>query len=199
MKLFYSEKNITSRELFGFGVNQHHLATNKLLSVLIEESKQHIFFNGINKDDRDGIISSSIMKLYKIALKKEYNGEQIDKVVPYFIKIINNETINYSKTEQNNNRKTLSLSELPDKALMYNDKMHEDTYELNPTAIKKALSYIDKLNDKEQQIIRMQYFEDLDQKEIGDSLNMNTNTVKATLYRAMQKLRKSFDINKTSK
>jgi len=196
VKLFYSEKNITSRELFGFGVNQHHLVTNKLLNVLIEESKQHIFFNGINKDDRNGIISSSILKLYIIALKKEYNGEQIDKVVPYFMKIINNETINYSKTIQNNNRNTLSLSEIPDKALMYNDTMHEDNYELNPVAIKKALSYIEMLNDKEQQIIKMQYFDKLNQKEIGESLNMSTNTVKTTLYRAMQKLRKYFDIKK---
>lgn len=67
------------------------------------------------------------------------------------------------------------------------DIPHEDTYkEDDPMDLLKTLEETDRT------ILALKYFEELEFKEIAEILNMNTNTVKARLYRALKKLK--FDL-----
>ena len=45
------------------------------------------------------------------------------------------------------------------------------------------------LNEEERTIVILKFFEDLKLEEIADALNMNVNTVKTRLYRALKKIR----------
>ena len=201
LKLFNSNNRISSHELFAFGGNNKTLTSNKMLEAFISESKQHILFTGLNKTDRDTVISNSIFNLYKISIKKEHKGEQIDNIVPYFIKIMKNELINYFIESSKNSIENVLLSDINDKGIEIesDDKAYEEIFkpsQLSSKAINTALSFINNLSPKQQQIIKMQYFEGLSQKEIGASFSISPNDVKTELHRAMTKIRKALNIKK---
>ena len=77
---------------------------------------------------------------------------------------------------------------------MFNNFLHEDKKELEIELHKHdqfliVLSGLKTLPVKYQEVISLRYFEDKDNKEIVEILNINEGTLKSLLSRGLEKLR----------
>ena len=72
------------------------------------------------------------------------------------------------------------------------DVFEEETNDLNKKRLFKALS---KLNETDLQLIELRYFESRPYKEMGDILSLTENNAKVKTFRALEKLKKSFNKN----
>lgn len=80
------------------------------------------------------------------------------------------------------NRRTASIEEAPEQGVM--DRVQD-------VDLQRALQ---KLDEKERAIVVLRYFEEEKLETIGEMLDLNVNTVKSRLYRAMGKLKKYMEI-----
>lgn len=111
--------------------------------------------------------------VYKAILKSDSlkNPEYADT---WICRIMMNEAVRF--LEKNRGR-TVSMEELPEEG---------ETDQIEDVDLKRAL---EKLDDKERAIVVLRYFEEEKLETIGRMMNLNVNTVKSRLYRAIGKLK----------
>lgn len=126
-----------------------------------------------NKDDALDIVQESIYKAFSSveALK------DTTYLKNWFCKIIVNTSLDFLRKR---NKLIIGDEDFLDKY----DKGVVDNYE--DIDLKKAL---DELPDSYRSIIILRYFEDFKIKEVAEILDENINTVKARLYKGLEKLR----------
>lgn len=123
-----------------------------------------------NEQDAMDVVQESA---YKAILKSDHL-KQPEYADTWICRIIMNESVRF--LEKNRGR-TVDIDELPE---MGAEDITEDV------DLKSALN---RLDDKERAIVVLRYFEEEKLETIGQILELNTNTVKSRLYRAMEKLK----------
>lgn len=68
--------------------------------------------------------------------------------------------------------------------------LNEMDIESKEKNINTVLFYLEKMEDDQQQLIQMRFFDKLSFKEIGDMLRITEDNAKVRLYRAIEKLKK---------
>lgn len=126
-----------------------------------------------NKEDALDIVQNAICK----ALENYETIRNIEYIRSWFYRVLVNESLIYIK--KHNREVTVESDEELDSP--YYEKAYEEDDEL--------YDQINKLPIDLQNIIKLFYFEELTLKEIAEVTNTNLNTVKARLYRGLQKLK----------
>lgn len=111
---------------------------------------------------------------YRAILKSDLL-KQPEYVDTWICKIVINEALRFLKK---NKLASVDMESLPEQG-------QEDHVE--GIDLQRAL---DKLDEQERAIVVLRYFEEEKLENIGKTMNLNVNTVKSRLYRAMDKLKK---------
>lgn len=122
-----------------------------------------------NEQDALDIVQESAYKVIKDCNKVR----ESQFLSTWIYRIVMNTAIDFIRKHKN---QAVSLEDM--------DIPHQDTYrEDDPMDLLKSLEQTDRT------ILALKYFEELEFKEIAEIMNMNSNTVKARLYRALRKLK----------
>lgn len=113
------------------------------------------------------------------AIMKSAQLKQPEYADTWICRIVINEAARYLKKYGKN---TVSTEDVPQQGV--EDKTED-------VDLKRAL---EKLDTEERTIVVLRYFEEEKISDIGNMLNMNVNTVKSRLYRAVEKLKKYMEI-----
>ena len=126
-----------------------------------------------NRDAALDVVQESIVK----ALSKSDSLRNPEFLKTWFYRILLNESMNYYR----HNRRLVSLEDsgLPDTPAPQGD--HATRLDLRAA--------IDRLEPREQTIIRLRFFQDMKLEEIAQVTETNLNTVKSRLYKSLRKLR----------
>ena len=124
-----------------------------------------------NRDVALDVVQESIVK----ALSKADGLRRAESLKPWFYRILVNESMNYYRYT----RRLTPLEEAAEAAAPAGD----------PAARLDLLAAIDRLDQKDQLIIRLRFFQDLKLEEIAQATGLNLNTVKSRLYKGLRKLR----------
>ena len=111
---------------------------------------------------------------YRAILKSDLL-KQPEYVDTWICKIVINEALRFLKK---NKLASVDMESLPEQG-------KED--EVEDIDLQRAL---EKLDNQERAIVVLRYFEEEKLENIGKTMNLNVNTVKSRLYRAMDKLKK---------
>lgn len=111
---------------------------------------------------------------YRAILKSDLL-KQPEYVDTWICKIVINEALRFLKK---NKLASVDMESLPEQG-------KED--EVEDIDLQRAL---EKLDNQERAIVVLRYFEEEKMENIGKTMNLNVNTVKSRLYRAMDKLKK---------
>lgn len=111
---------------------------------------------------------------YKAILKSD-SLKKPEYVDTWICRIVMNEAIRYLEKYRG---RTVNIEEVPEEG-------RHDTME--DVDLKIAL---EQLSEKERTIVVLRYFEEEKLETIGEIMNLNVNTVKSKLYRAMDKLKR---------
>ena len=122
-----------------------------------------------NESDALDIVQESAYK----ALKDLNKLKDQSLLSTWIYRIVINTSIDFLRKRNN---ETVSIYDL--------EIPHEDKYQGDDP--KEMIAF---LNEEERTIVILKFFEDLKLEEIADALNMNVNTVKTRLYRALKKIR----------
>lgn len=126
------------------------------------------------QDALDIVQESAYRAILKSSLLKQ--PEYVDT---WICRIVIHESIRYIKKYRG---KTVDIEELPEQGM---------TDQVEDVDLRRAL---DKLEENERAIVILRYFEEEKLETIGSMLDLNVNTVKSRLYRAMAKLKKYMEI-----
>jgi RNA polymerase sigma-70 factor, ECF subfamily len=152
---------------------------------LVEKYKQKVYYMALdmtgNHHDAEDLSQEVFMKVYSSI--KDFRGDA--KLSSWMYRIAMNTCIDKTR------RKRLKLVEL-------DDKVHEKpTASGNPEKALQALSTqeqidkaLQKLPPRQRSIFVMRHYNDLMLREIAESLGISEGTVKAQLFRAVQRLQK---------
>ena len=126
-----------------------------------------------NRDAALDVVQESIVR----ALSKSDSLRQPEYLKTWFYRILLNESMNYYRQ----NRRLVSLEDggLPETAATQGD--HAARLDL--------YAAIDRLDPKEQTVIRLRFFQDMKLEEIAQVTETNLNTVKSRLYKSLRRLR----------
>ena len=124
-----------------------------------------------NRDAALDVVQESIVK----ALSKADGLRRAESLKPWFYRILINESMNYYRYT----RRLTPLEEAAEAAAPAGD--HAARLDL--------LAAIDRLDPRDQLIIRLRFFEEMKLEEIAQAAGLNLNTVKSRLYKALRKLR----------
>ena len=126
-----------------------------------------------NRDAALDVVQESIVK----ALSKSDTLRETAYLKTWFYRILLNESMNYYRQ----NRRLVSLEDggLPETAAPQGD--HAARLDL--------YAAIDRLDPKEQTVIRLRFFQDMKLEEIAQVTETNLNTVKSRLYKSLRRLR----------
>ncbi len=125
-----------------------------------------------NKEDAEDILNESVVK----ALRSINSLRDPEKIKPWFYRIIANTALTHIKSRQK-----IVYLEYEDMENL--DSVTDDYSNLNFNEL------IEKLDPKYKSIIVLRFFENMTIQEVASVLDLNENTVKTRLYKALKMLR----------
>lgn len=125
-----------------------------------------------NKEDAEDILHESVVK----AIRSLNSLKNADNIKPWFYKIVANTALNSIKAKSK-----IVYLEYEDMEPL--QKSEDDYSKLN------FMELIEKLEPKYKSIIILRYFENMTIAQVAEVLNINENTVKTRLYKAIKALR----------
>ena len=125
-----------------------------------------------NRDAALDVVQESIVR----ALSKSDSLRKPEYVKTWFYRILLNESMNHYRR----GKRLVSLEEtMPETPAPVGD----------PAERLDLYAAIDRLDPREQAVIRLRFFEDMKLEEIARITDTNLNTVKSRLYKSLKKLR----------
>lgn len=139
----------------------------------------HIRHTVKNHDDTDDVLQNTFIKVYKNIA----NFKQESKLYTWLYRIATNESITYINKAAK--KKNISSSEYQEQAI---NKLTSDVYfegDQIEIALQKA---INSLPEKQQQVFKMKYFEDLNYDELSQILDTSVGALKSSYHIASKKI-----------
>lgn len=127
-----------------------------------------------NEQDAMDVVQDSVYK----AMKYAGQVKQKEYIKTWLWRIVMNTAVDAAR------RRSRFVSD--DQVL---EQGREDHYEDTD-----VLSALDELEERERKVVVLKYFEEWTIKEIADCLQVNQNTVKSILYRALKKLKAKVEV-----
>ena len=131
-----------------------------------------------NQQDAEDVVNESVIK----AMRGLGGLRDVSKMKPWFFKIISNTAISWIQKQKKTTTSTLEdMEPLLSAQDDYSQMMVEDM--------------LSALDEKYKSVLVLRYFERMTIAEIGEVLDMNENTVKTRLYRALEQLRIQMEVD----
>ena len=124
--------------------------------------------------EKEALVHECLVKNYEKYYRMAYSYVFCEQDT-WICKIVINEALRFLKK---NKLESVDMESLPEQG-------KED--EVEDIDLQRAL---EKLDNQERAIVVLRYFEEEKLENIGKTMNLNVNTVKSRLYRAMDKLKK---------
>ncbi len=131
-----------------------------------------------NQQDAEDVVNESVIK----AMRGLGSLRDTSKIKPWFFKIISNTAISWLQKQKKTTTSTLEDMEL----LLHT----QDDY--SHMMVEDMLRSLD---EKYKAVLVLRYFERMTLGEIGEVLDLNENTVKTRLYRALEQLRMQMEVD----
>lgn len=156
---------------------------NKAFEELLKNYQKplynHIRNIVLNHDDADDVLQNTFIKVFQYL--KNFKGES--KLFSWMYRIATNEALTFlnQKAKKNN----VTSVELQNKTI---DNLKADTYfEGNEIQIKLQKAIV-LLPEKQQQVFKMKYFQELKYEEISTILGTSVGALKASYHHAVKKI-----------
>lgn len=155
------------------------LAFRKLVREYQRPLYSHIRNMVLNHDDTDDVLQNTFVKVFQNL--KNFKGES--KLYSWMYRIATNEAITFINTRTK--KSGISNEELKEK--MVKNLEADVDYDGNEIQLKlqKAVAL---LPDKQQQVFRMKYFQELKYEEISEILETSVGALKASYFHAVKKI-----------
>lgn len=154
-------------------------AFEELLKNYQKPLYNHIRNIVLNHDDADDVLQNTFIKVFQYL--KNFKGES--KLFSWMYRIATNEALTFlnQKAKKNN----VTSVELQNKTI---DNLKADTYfEGNEIQIKLQKAIV-LLPEKQQQVFKMKYFQELKYEEISTILGTSVGALKASYHHAVKKI-----------
>ncbi|WP_428225390.1 RNA polymerase sigma factor [Flavobacterium sp.] len=163
---------------------------NEAFRKLIQEYQRplyhHIRNMVLDHDDTDDVLQNTFIKVFQNI--NNFKGES--KLYSWMYRIATNEAITFlnSKAKKNN----ISNEELKDKMIK---NLEADVHFDGDQIQLKLQIAIAKLPDKQQQVFKMKYFEELKYEEMSEILKTSVGALKASYFHAVKKIEEYLNSN----
>ncbi len=163
---------------------------NEAFRKLVREYQRplysHIRNMVLNHDDTDDVLQNTFVKIFQNL--KNFKGES--KLYSWMYRIATNEAINFINTRAK--KSGISNEELKEK-LVKNLEADVD-YDGNEIQLKlqKAVAT---LPEKQQQVFKMKYFEEMKYEEMSEILQTSVGGLKASYFHAVKKIEEFLNSN----
>lgn len=132
-----------------------------------------------NHDDADDVLQNTFIKVYKSIIN--FKGES--KLYTWLYRIATNEAITFLNKRAKRNH--ISNKEMQEQLI---DHLTSDVY-FEGDSIKIALQKaINELPEKQQQVFRMKYFQDITYEQMSDLLDTSVGALKSSYHIATKKI-----------
>lgn len=143
---------------------------------------------GLSINPNEELVSDAIHDVFIDIWEKREKISPTNNVKFYLLKSLKNRIIRRTSNELR--RDTLHHN--------WQDLTSADSLEdleFEPNTEQALNRYLNELSDRQKEIIRLRFYEDLSHNQIAELLNMNKQSTKNLLHRAIETLRKKFDYN----
>ena len=161
------------------------------LNELYESNKSKVY-NYLLKSTRDETLTEHMLSVTfeKAFFKIDTYKDMGNKFSTWLIAIAKNSLTDYYRR-----KKETIIVELTDEeeSIIFNFKDGSNTIEeelIQAEKSEKLRKLLNKLNEKEKEIINLRFYEDKSYKEISKELNITLDLVRIRLYRTIRELRK---------
>ena len=166
------------REIIKSAKNGNKEAFTKLYSKYDQKIERFVYARISDLEEAEDLISEIWIKV--LLHLKNFQGEFENSFGAWLFSITRNRLSDYYKKKKNH--PMTDFEKMSDLAISEDFKIN-DWFEQERIEV-----FINQLPLKQQQIIRMKYFEDLKNKEIALALDISEKTVSSALAKALQKL-----------
>lgn len=157
-------------------------AYGKIYQKYFQKIYRYCQFNTENTELAKDICQESFVKAWKKI--KDFSTEGEWSMQAFLFAIARNLIIDHSRR-----KKELAIEkfeELPDKIDLYEDIDRKDE-------IKKIRTALSKLDEQDQQIVILRYFEDMSSQDVAQILGIKDGALRVRTYRVMQKLKDIYE------
>lgn len=165
-------------------MSKEHEKIQEVFMKCYEEHSDALFrfcyFQVSNREVATDILQDTFTKTW-VYLK---DGKKIDNLKAFLYKVAKNLIIDYRRK-----KKSTSLDAITETGIDFKgeeDIVENITHEADKEFIVKQL---DKLEEKDKDILTMRYVNEMSIKEIADILDMTTNNVSVKIHRAVEKMK----------
>ncbi len=141
---------------------------------------RHCYFRVFKKARAEELVQVTFMKTWEYIKK----GNEIENIRAFLYKVANNLIIDESRK-----RKEESLDDLLDQNIFMEPSYREEKIFEHNILLAEIKEKMKKLEEEDQKLITLRYFDDLDPKDIALITGDKTNNVSVKLNRALNKLK----------
>ncbi|MEK7125222.1 MAG: RNA polymerase sigma factor [Patescibacteria group bacterium] len=140
---------------------------------------RHCYFRMSDRERAKDIVQDAFVKTWRYLAA----GKGIHNLKAFLYRVVDNEIIDYSRK-----RKEQSLDALMEEGF---DVGSLDTeMRIERLDAKRALAYLDYLDERSRQVVVMRFIDDLGPKQIAEVTGERENIISVRIHRALAKLRK---------
>ena len=169
--------------------NENEKTFIKLYEKYYDKIYNYIHKHVFNKEVAEDLTSNTFLNAYNYIKKKD---PEIQNFSAWLYKIATNEYLLYHR-EYTKRKKNISYDE--NEVILEAEKQKALTDDFSEELIKKEIirKAFSKLKESEKVILQMHFFDKLKYSEISKALNMNENSVRSKMHRAIGKIRRCME------
>ncbi|SDR75667.1 RNA polymerase sigma-70 factor, ECF subfamily [Polaribacter sp. KT25b] len=156
---------------------QKDSAFSELLDVYQERLYWHIRKIVATHENADDVLQNTFIRIYKSI----QNFQEKSSLHTWMYRIAYNESIRF--LEKNNKKRADNIDEVSESHLAI---LFEDAYFDGDEIKKKLHKIIEGFKEKQKQIFKMKYFDDLSFRQISEILEVSESTLKSSYYSSVK-------------
>ena len=164
------------------------MGDNSALEHIYRSHIQTLHRFGLSINANEDLVSDAIHDVFIDIWNKKEKISPTDNVKFYLLKSLKNRIIRQTSNELRRDTLHNNWQDLTSEDSLVDSEFEQNT--------EQALNgFLNELSDRQKEIIRLRFYEDLNHNQIAELLNMNMQSAKNLLHRAIESLRKKFDYN----
>lgn len=176
--------------------NNFREGSKEALEIIYEENYSSLFYYGLKFTQNRDAIKDVIQELFVELINSGSKLSSTDNIRFYLLKALRNKLMRHKQDARFSNRMVLdepefSLSESVESQMIQREVEEEKRV--------KVLNSINKLSQKQQEIIYLRFYNNLPYHEIADLFEVKIQTVRNLLNRAMNSVRQDLEEGKINK
>lgn len=140
---------------------------------------RHCYFRVSDRERAKDIVQDAFVKTWRYLA----DGKSVRNLKAFLYRVVDNEIIDYARK-----RKEQSLDKLIEEGLDVG--LLDAAMRIERLDAKRALAYLNHLDERSRQVVVMRFIDDLGPKEIAEVTGESENIISVRIYRSLAKLKK---------